>query len=195
VVAFWDSARLADFRLDLFLYKKMSIQPSILCPHCGTQIEIEAKAIQGELALGPIEVTKNKLDAQGPVLQAERPRDTIRIGSNAESGSFSESSSSFQPLAERDSNRFVPDSGFASCEEDLIDSIRKIVGEKDWTKNGAGWRSVSKHCRPAILLAIEDWKLAAPRRHEIRNPAAWLSDRFKRAKSEIQRSNAQQKRA
>jgi hypothetical protein len=162
----------------------MSIQPSILCPHCGTKIEIEARAIQAELALGPIEL-KNSLDSQGPTFQAERRRDTDRIESN--SGSFSH-----PPLAERESIRFVSDSGFASCEEDLIDSIRAIVGEKDWAKNAAGWRSMAKHYRGAIQRAIEDWKLNAPRRHEIRNPAAWLSDRFKRAKTEIDR---QRKRA
>src|ERR1700739_1207454 len=131
----------------------MSIQPSILCPHCAREFQVavkiesgkivvEPKEIQIELPLGPTVVhkrEKNKLDAQGPNFQAERPRDTNRIGSNANSDS-----SSFEPLTERDSNRFVSDSGFASCEEDLIDSIRRIVGEKDWAQNAAGWRSVVK---------------------------------------------------
>jgi len=171
----------------------MSIQPSILCPHCGTQIEIEAKPIQGELALGPIEVTKNKLDTQGPVLQAERPRDTIRFGSNSESSFFS--SSSFQPLAERDSIRIVSESGIASCEEDLIESIRKIVGEKEWSEHAALWRTYFDTNRKALYHALEDWKLHDHRRRPVRNPAAWLSDRFKRAKAEIALGHKKQKRA
>jgi hypothetical protein len=157
----------------------MSIQPSILCPHCGTKIEIEARAVQAELPLGPIEL-KNKLDSPGAISQAERPRDTIRFGSNSESDSFSP-----HPLAERDSNRIVSER-IASCEEDLIEAIRTIVGEKDWAEHAPLWRTYFNENRKALYHALEDWKLHDHRRRPVRNRAAFLTDRFKRAKAEIE---------
>jgi hypothetical protein len=180
----------------------VSIQPSILCPHCAREFEVSAKiedgklvieprAVQAQLALGPIDL-KNNLDTPGSTLQAERPRDTIRFGSISESDSFSP-----HPLAERDSNRIVSER-IASCEEDLIESIRKIVGEREWTANAPLWHWCVNTHRKAVYHALEDWKLLIPdQKRKIRNPAAWLTDRFKRAKAEIDRNRptGQEKRA
>src|SRR2546421_13010885 len=97
----------------------------IRCPNCGTEIEIKAAQIelQTELPLGPIELTlKNNLDTQGTKSHAERPAtrfDSVRLSSSLS-------------LTESDSNRIVQ-SPIASCEEDLIASIREIVGGKEWT--------------------------------------------------------------
>src|SRR6266404_3304883 len=94
----------------------------ITCPHCGTQFQIEIttlELLQPELP-GLIVEVKNNLDTQEPKTHAERP--ATRFDSVRES--------SFLPLTERDSNRI--ESSIASGEEALIESVRKIVGDREW---------------------------------------------------------------
>ena len=158
----------------------MSIQPSILCPCCGARIEIEARQVQTELALGPIEVTlkdrENKLDAPSATLATIGDRPTGRV-----SESFSDRST------ERDSTDRPAVRSAASCEEDFFRSVQKIVGERDWTLNFHVWRSYYEQSPRAVAYAIEDWKRRTPdQQRAIKNRAAWLTDRFKRAKAEIE---------
>ena len=146
------------------------IEPTsrIKCPCCGAEIELEARRVQGELPLGPLPL-KNRLDR------------------NADAGATIESVSDSPAHRAR-----VPESNrqrTASCEgEDVIESIRSIVGEQEWSLNQKLWRWRVTNARRAIQYTLEDWKLQAPsQRTQIRNRAAWLTDRFKRALAEISR--------
>src|SRR5947209_14576270 len=151
---------------------------TIKCPCCGAEIEIEARQVQAELALGPIEVharhsAKIKLDGKSPGLSKIEP---ARIESGHES----------EPPTRRESNRIELgiESSIASDEEaeSLIESLRGIVVQREWNLNGRLWRWRVKHKRRATLHAIEDWKLQSPQQqHDINNRGAWLTDRFQRA--------------
>ncbi len=142
------------------------------CPHCGRTIEIQASA-QAELPLGPIGFSiKKVLDA--PVAKFQPPDDSIRFDS-------------VKPITENDSIRF--DSVHASNEEDLIESVRSIIGEKEFQINGRLWQFYYRNCWKAIAYAVEDWKLRTPdQQRAIKNRPAWLTDRYKRAVAEIARS-------
>ena len=150
----------------------MSVQPFILCPCCGATIEIEARIVQAELPLGPIALAdKKKLDDQeGDIgkITADRPTDRNLLPLS---------------LTERDRKRSTDRSdAVASCEEDLIRSLQKIVGERDWNLNAKEWRSYCQEYPRAIAYAIEDWKLRTPHQQRaIKNRGAWLTDRYKRA--------------
>ena len=156
---------------------------SIHCPCCGAEIEISAHVVQTELPLGPIALAKkNKLDSQETISHAERPAtrfDSIRLRS-----------SSFSPTA-NESNRV--ESSIASGEENLIESVRKIVGEKEWKAHSPLWRCYFQTCPRAIADAIEDWKDHDHRRNAIRNPAGWLTEHYKRNRDRIARQQARKR--
>ena len=160
----------------------MSINPSILCPHCGSEIVLEAKAVQGELALGPIEFR--------PPGFSEAVRRSLgnNLDENSDRSVNSNGSRVFPSLiarqsASRTSTR-VHDTRPASCEEDLLDSIRSIVGDTEWQRNGGLWRLRERENPRALYHAIEDWKLRTPdQQRAIKNRGAWLTDRFQRARS------------
>jgi hypothetical protein len=150
----------------------MSDQPFILCPCCGATIEIEARIVQAELPLGPIALAdKKKLDdSDGEIakITADRPTDRNLLSLS---------------LTERDRERPTDRSdAVASCEEDLIRSLQKIIGERDWNLNSKEWRSYCHGFPRALAYAIEDWKMRTPHQQRaIKNRAAWLTDRYKRA--------------
>lgn len=152
----------------------MSAQPFILCPCCGTTIEIEARIVQGELPLGPIPLTEKKLD---------RPKSEFVKSHDRPTDHPIENSS----LNKRDRQRSADRSEtVASCEEDLIRSLQEILGEREWLLNANDWRDRILQFRHAILYAIEDWKLRTPeQRRAIKNRGAWVTDRYKRAGGQI----------
>jgi hypothetical protein len=149
----------------------------ICCPSCGTKIEIVpvSTAVQAELPLGPIEVSqKKKLDGFDQKL----------IKSN---DSRFDSDSPIENSARNDSNDSIRfDSSIASCEEDLIETVKRFVGEKEFALNGKLWWFYFRQSPKALAYAIEDWKLRTPDQQRlIKNRPAWLTDRYKRAHSEI----------
>ena len=77
-------------------------------------------------------------------------------------------------------------------ERKLLGEIAAIVGPTDMQKNGGNWRNRIRHSalyRKALRHAVEDWKVRTPdQRSAIRNPAAWLTDRFMRAIVEIEKA-------
>ena len=74
------------------------------------------------------------------------------------------------------------DSKIALNRENPLDSLRKIVGEKEWKQNGKMWM---KRCekltgRQALIFALEDYVVKTPEeRAKIENPASYLTARFK----------------
>ena len=175
----------------------MSILPSILCPHCGTQIEIAAKAVQAELPLGPIEVRDPEMMRAAAAIKLDMDsEESVKIQRPTDRGfdSLLRLSTESDLTADRPAE---PESTVASCEEDLIRSIQKIIGQRDWILNEKTYRSYLAESRRAIAYGIEDWKVRTPdQRRKIRNKGAWLIDRFKRALNSIgETKEEKQKRA
>lgn len=152
---------------------------TIRCPHCCGEIEftVLTEAQQIELPLGPIPLAKkNKLDSQEEISHAQRPAtrfDSVRLRS-----------SSFSPTA-NESNR--AESSIASCEEELIESIRKIVDEKEWKEHAPLWRCYLQTCARALADAIDDWRDHDHQRNPVRNPAGWMTEHYKRNRDRIAR--------
>jgi hypothetical protein len=74
-------------------------------------------------------------------------------------------------------------------EEELIASLGEILPPSEMLKNGGGWRSWIRECKRAVQHAIEDWKVRTPeQRGAVKNRAAWLSDRYQRARAEIEQA-------
>jgi hypothetical protein len=139
----------------------------IRCPSCGATIEIEAKAVQAELPLGPIELSdKKSLDSAAR--KKPESNDSIR----------------FETTTQNESIR--NDSSVASCEEDLLESVQQIVGAKEFELNGRLWHFYFRQSLRALAYAVEDWKLRTPdQQRTIKNRPAWLTDRYKRALAEL----------
>ncbi|HEX4638997.1 MAG TPA: hypothetical protein VH170_05880 [Chthoniobacterales bacterium] len=79
----------------------------------------------------------------------------------------------------------------AQDERDLLEQIRRIVGNLEMSENGGAWRMRIRHCRKAVQFAIEDWKMRTPASPSIKvSPAAWLMDRHARALVEIDKAKA-----
>jgi len=155
----------------------MSVQPFILCPCCGARIEIEARTVQAELPLGPIAFTEKKLD---------KPKSELVKSHDVDDDSFIRHS-------ERSDRTTTSSLTVASCEEDLrpssLSSLKKILGEREWRTNSDIWERYYKRCPRALNHAIEDWKLRTPDQQQtIKNRAAWLTDRYKRAESDIHKA-------
>jgi hypothetical protein len=135
----------------------------ICCPSCGARIALAVKEEQAELPLGPIGVSHPAPTVKRLIENTKRIESVNRNGEKIE-----------------------PSSIIASCEEDLIETLRGIVGEREIRTNGGLWRYYFRECRSAILYAIEDWKLRTPDQQRlIKNRSAWLTDRYKRARNEI----------
>jgi hypothetical protein len=142
------------------------------CPHCGKIIEAKAaepKPVQTELPMMLALSDQKKLDTQEQISHA-RGAATVKRFDSVNS-----------PPANDSVNRLT-----ASCEEDLIESVRQIVGQKEFQANGGLWRVYARQCPKALAHAIEDWKLRTPEQQRtIKQRPAWLTDRFKRAEREI----------
>ena len=153
----------------------------VRCPNCGAEIELEARKVQGELPLGPIG------------LRSQKKLDKISRESVQSNESIRPTSIPIQPPARRDS---VPDSNRIDCDESeianriapggedesLIESIREVVGQVEWSLNGSGWKWRERHHYRALVCALQDWRALTPHeKAKIDNRAAWLTDRFKRA--------------
>jgi hypothetical protein len=172
----------------------MSVQPFIRCPCCGAEIEIAARQVQTELALGPISVTlksepdgrkQNKLDTWEHDSHAERAAGE----SEFESGSGNQSRSDRIHSNRIEFARIESDP--TSSEEDLLESIRKVVGEADWNINGALWSWRLREFRLAMCSAISAWKSKTPeQRRAIKNRPGWLTKVFKGAARPAERKSA-----
>jgi DNA-binding MarR family transcriptional regulator len=66
-------------------------------------------------------------------------------------------------------------------EEEILQTLRELLGEAEMKKNGGEWRLRIRHNTRAVIMAIEDLKDARPRWHELRNKGAWTNDRYCRA--------------
>jgi hypothetical protein len=143
---------------------------SLTCPHCGAEIEIEARAVQAELLLGPIDTTPKKLDEKfGGSLKSTAGPDSLK-----KSDSSNESA---------ESNRIE------QFEEDLIESVRAIVGEMEFHLNAQLWRSYFATSPDALRYAVSKWNGLTPiQQRSIKHPPAWLTHRYKCARDEIARS-------
>jgi hypothetical protein len=143
---------------------------AIICPHCGAQIEIEARPVQAELPLGPIELLDKKSLAK-------------KVAESLQSSDSVQSDFPIENAAGNDSNRI--DSSIVSG-EDLIESVQRIVGAKEFEINGRLWHCYFRQSRRALAYAIEDWQLRTPdQQRTIKNRPAWLTDRYKRALAEL----------
>jgi hypothetical protein len=80
-------------------------------------------------------------------------------------------------------------------EDELLEQIAQI-SQKEKDEKGGIWRKRMRGPWPykkAVRYAIEDWKLCTPdQRKKIRNPGAWLTDRFLRALKKIADAEAKQ---
>ena len=143
----------------------------ISCPCCGATIEIEARSVQAELPLGPIEIfDKKKL--------AKKIEESLKSDG---------SDYPIETAPANDSSTNQPVGRTASCEEDLIESVREIIGEREFVLNSRLWRHYQRICPRALHYAVEDWKLRTPdQQRAIKNRPAWLTDRYKRALAELE---------
>lgn len=71
-----------------------------------------------------------------------------------------------------------------SREDEILSQVETVIGDENFS--GGFWRTVIRRDQKAVLFAIEDFKIrTAAQRAKIRDRGAWLCDRFKRAKREI----------
>jgi hypothetical protein len=84
----------------------------------------------------------------------------------------------------------------ARNEEELIAALAEILPPSEMIKNGGGWRTWIRECKRAVENAIEDWKLRTPdQRFAIKNRPGWLTDRYQRARAEIENKGMAQRAA
>jgi Helix-turn-helix domain len=80
-----------------------------------------------------------------------------------------------------------------SGEKDLLDSLSRMLGDREMKSNGGMWRMRmrgGKDYRKALRNALEDFQVKTPdQQGKIHNRGAWLTDRFERCLAEIETAN------
>jgi len=81
-----------------------------------------------------------------------------------------------------------------SGENDLLDKLREMLGEREMEKNGGMWRMRMRggkdYCK-ALRNALEDFQVKTPdQQAKIQNRGAWLTDKYERDLSEIQEAKS-----
>ena len=81
-------------------------------------------------------------------------------------------------------------SGLAFDRDDLLGSLKRMLGPNEWKKNGAMWRmrtkSGSSHKR-ALTNSLEDYFVRPPtEQKKIKNRGAWLTTRFEQCRKDIE---------
>jgi hypothetical protein len=136
------------------------------------EVEISTKELQLALPLGPVEIfLKKKLDSEIGKL--------VKSTTRNESYSLKKAKGLNGSVERIESNRTDTKNNSV---EDLIESIRSIVGDHEMSLNEPQWRAYDRIDHDALRYAVHKWnELDRIQKLAIKHPPAWLNSLWHRA--------------